>query len=665
MSSMQLSSLQRSALLLALLCGALTPAEGLSFSYPTFRDNIDEKDFIKSEYSRIYYSAIQITPDLSNPASIVNQSGRFLYKKPFKLWGKGKGGARSRALFNSTFVLNITPQTDPGGEGLAFIVTGSPTLPEKSQGEWLGIVNASSNGSAQANIVAVEFDTRKSYLEDVDDNHVGLDVNSVYSIQQVPLLSYGVNLSSQTNYTVTIRYDSQNIAIFVSQTNETREEMKNIPVLSRTLDLSEYLSQKVYVGFSASTSNSTQLNCIRSWDFHSSHIDENSNLLWVWITVPAVFVLVTGVSAYLFWTRQGEKEDAHLQIDEEIQTNSMAPKKFKLKELQRATGRFNPKNKLGKGGFGTVYKGLLGNKEVAVKRVSKDSRQGKQEFIAEVTTIGRLRHKNLVKLIGWCYERHELLIVYEFMPNGSLDRFVFRDDTLGMEKEEPTLSWERRHSIILGVAQALDYLHNGCEKRVLHRDIKASNIMLDSDFIARLGDFGLARTIQQSGLTHHSTKEIAGTPGYMAPETFLTGRATVETDVYAFGVLVLEVVCGRRPSNQNEQNNYNNSIVYWLWDLYSRGRILNAVDSRLDGDIDEDDMACVLVLGLSCCHPNPHLRPSTRTVLKVLTREADPPALPTERPAFVWPAMPPSFKEDTEFDLAGGQIPPFTELTGR
>ncbi|BBH07450.1 Concanavalin A-like lectin protein kinase family protein [Prunus dulcis] len=619
---MQLSSLQRSALLLALLCGALTPAEGLSFSYPTFRDNIDEKDFIKSEYSRIYYSAIQITPDLTIQAV-----------------GKGKGGARSRALFNSTFVLNITPQTDPGGEGLAFILTGSPTLPEKSQGEWLGIVNANSNGSAQANIVAVEFDTRKSYLEDVDDNHVGLDVNSVYSIQQVPLLSYGVNLSSQTNYTVTIRYASQNITIFVSQTNETREEMKNIPVLSRTLDLSEYLSQKVYVGFSASTSNSTQLNCIRSWDFHSSHIDENSNLLWVWITVPAVFVLVTGVSAYLFWTRQGEKEDAHLQIDEEIQTNSMAPKKFKLKELQRATGGFNPRT--------SSEKGLLGNKDVAVKRVSKDSRQGKQEFIAEVTTIGRLRHKNLVKLIGWCYERHELLIVYE---DG---------------EREPTLSWERRHSIILGVAQALDYLHKGCEKRVLHRDIKASNIMLDSDFIARLGDFGLARTIQQSGLTHHSTKEIAGTPGYMAPETFLTGRATVETDVYAFGVLVLEVVCGRRPSNQNEQNNYNNSIVYWLWDLYSRGRILDAVDSRLDGDIDEDDMACVLVLGLSCCHPNPHLRPSMRTVLKVLTREADPPALPTERPAFVWPAMPPSFKEDAEFDLAGGQIPPFTELTGR
>ncbi|KAK9921667.1 hypothetical protein M0R45_030169 [Rubus argutus] len=151
----------------------------------------------------------------------------------------------------------------------------------------------------------------------------------------------------------------------------------------------------------------------------------------------------------------------------------------------------------------------------------------------------------------------------------------------------------------------------------------------------------------------------------MAPETFLTARATVETDVYAFGVLVLEVVCGRRPGDQIEQNNYNNSIVYWLWDLYSRGRVLDAVDSRLAGDIDADDMVRVLTLGLACCHPNPHQRPSMRTVLKVLTREADPPFLPTERPAFVWPSMPPSFNEDTKSDLTGGRLTPFTEIIGR
>ncbi|XP_050383234.1 probable L-type lectin-domain containing receptor kinase S.5 [Argentina anserina] len=663
---MQFSSFQTLIFLLALLCGALTQASCLSFSYPEFK-NENETDFLWSEKDfRIINDAIQVTIDVSG-GPISNQSGRVLYKKKFRLWGDG---GRKKASFNSTFNINISNRTDPGAEGLAFILTANETLPENSNGQWLGIVNASSNGSIQARIVAVEFDTSKSYEQDLDDNHVGVDVNSIYSLKQESLTRYGIRLSSGTNYTVTVQYDSQNLTIFISHPTDTGDQM-NDQVLSLPLNLTEYLPEKVYVGFSASTGNNTQLNCITSWNFTSSRIEENPNLLWVWIATPAavVFAFLAGVASYIYWRRHHGKElleDAYPWLEDEIQSTAMAPKKFELKELQRATSRFNPKNKLGKGGFGTVYKGCLGNKEIAVKRISKNSRQGMQEFIAEVTTIGSLRHKNLVKLIGWCYERQELLIVYELMPNGSLDRFLFGENMLGKEMEEPPLSWERRHNIINGVAQALDYLHNGCEKRVLHRDIKASNIMLDADFTARLGDFGLARTLQQSEVTHHSTKEIAGTPGYMAPETFLTARATVETDVYAFGVLVLEVACGRRPAgNQVEQSNYNNSIVYWLWDLYSRGRVLDAVDSRLDGDTDEDDMVSVLTLGLACCHPDPHQRPSMRTVLKVLTREADPPVLPIERPAFVWPSMPPSFKEDTECDLAGGRLTPFTEIIGR
>ena len=151
----------------------------------------------------------------------------------------------------------------------------------------------------------------------------------------------------------------------------------------------------------------------------------------------------------------------------------------------------------------------------------------------------------------------------------------------------------------------------------------------------------------------------------MAPETFLTGRATVETDVYAFGVLVLEVLCGRKPGNQNEQNDYNSSIVYWLWELYRKGRILDAIDSRLINEIDEEGMFCMLVLALACCHPNPHQRPSMSKVLKVLTGETPPPLVPTERPVFVWPAMPPSFKENTGNSFTNGQLCPFTELSGR
>jgi serine/threonine protein kinase len=652
------------SLFLALLLlggGILTQVGCFSFDFPKFSDQNASDLLMLSENSRIDVEAIQVTPNVRIDSYLENKSGRAFYKKQFRLWSKSKGVT---ATFNTTFLLNISPATPNTkvGEGMAFILAADAALPGGSDGQWLGIENAASNGSSR--VVAVEFDTRKSYPDDLDDNHVGLDVNSINSIKQVSLGGYGVNLSAGNDTPVRVVYDGKNITVSVLvMTNGTGEYT---PLISLPLVLSDYLPEMVFVGFSASTSNYTELNCVRAWEFEGSDIGEDAELLWVWITVPVVvIVLICGIVFYLYWERKHRErpEDAYQGMEDQIRGSSMAPRNFKLRELRKATGNFNPKNKLGKGGFGTVYKGLLANKEVAVKRVSKDSRQGKQEFIAEVTTIGSLRHKNLVKLIGWCYEKRELLIVYEYMPHGSLDKFVFGDDKLG--SEEQPLSWERRHTIIHGVAQALDYLHNGCEKRVLHRDIKASNIMLDSDFSARLGDFGLARTIQQSDVTHHSTKEIAGTPGYMAPETFLVGRATVETDIYAFGVLVLEVICGRKPANTGEHNDYNNGIVYWLWELRRKDRILDAVDSRLEGQFDEEEMVGMLVLGLACCHPNPHQRPSMRTVLQILTGEAPPPLLPTERPAFVWPAMPPSFKEDTDTGFIKSQATPFTDIAGR
>ena len=666
MGNLRFSLLLTTILVITLFSSAVTKVGCLDFRFPTF-SNDDQKYLIGN--SRISLSAIQVTPDNSKATLLMNKSGRSLHRESVRLWRKGKGNQnRIMASFNSTFMLNISPFPTgnyPLGEGLSFILTGDPTLPNNSQGKWLGIVNDTTNGSSQAGILAVEFDTRKSFSEDIDDNHVGLDLNSIYSIKQVSLSDYGLNISSGKNLTVRVQYDGKNISVFVNLTNVTSKNLES-PVLTLPLNLSDYLPEKVYVGFAGSTSeNNTQLNCILSWDFHSSNIDENPNLLWVWIAVGTAIVLLIGVGICLYWIRPCCKKgiETYPRIEDQIQVSSMGPKKFQLKELRRATSNFNPKNKLGKGGFGTVYKGVIGDKEVAVKSLSKDSRQGQQEFIAEVTTIGKLSHRNLVKLIGWCYESHELLIVYEFMPNRSLDKFIFRDENLGTEV--PELRWERRRSIIFGVARALDYLHNGCEKRVLHRDIKSSNIMLDSEFNAKLGDFGLARTIQQSEKTHHTTREIAGTPGYMAPESFLTGRATVETDVFAFGVLVLEVISGRKPGNQNEENSFTNGMVLWIWGLYSNGMTLDAVDPRLNYEFEDDEVACILELGLACCHPNPHERPSMRTILKVLIGEEDPPMVPVDVPAFVWPSMPSSFKEDGETTRKGGQLSPFTEITGR
>ncbi|XWS44389.1 hypothetical protein CRYUN_Cryun15aG0041000 [Craigia yunnanensis] len=353
-------------------------------------------------------------------------------------------------------------------------LTGSSSIqastPENSAGQWLGIINSTTTGLS--NIVAVEFDTSKSYTEDVDDNHVGIDVRSAVSIDSKSLSGQCVNLSSGIDIMAIVQYDAQStiMSVFVSSVNSGEESMEK-PILSHHLDLSDYLPEDNYVGFSASTGvNASQLNAVRSWNFttfETSNKKKHKRL------------------------KRELLEDDDSEVDLNIKSSSTSLQKFHLKEHKFATENFSLKNKLGKGGFGTVYKGTLGNKEVAVKRISKNSQHGKQDFIAEVNSIGNVHHKNLVKLIGWYYESNEHLLVYEFMPNGSLDKLIFWNETTAVLKGI-TLTWERRLNIICGVTQALDYLHNGCEKRVLHRDIEASNIMLDLDSNARLGDFGLA-----------------------------------------------------------------------------------------------------------------------------------------------------------------------------
>ncbi|OMO83353.1 hypothetical protein COLO4_22583 [Corchorus olitorius] len=497
----------RLLILAVFLSQALFKAIGLEFNFSSFQKE-DIKYLILSEDSYLV-NAIQVTRD-TNGAPIENLSGRALYKKPFRL---SKGNGSTMATFNTTFLVNIKPQTSPGGEGLAFIITGDSALPENSQGKWLGIVNETSNGSSQARVVAVEFDTRKSDdTDDVDDNHVGLNINSIHSTNQVSLTRYGFNISAGVDLRVFVGYNGNNLTVSVNETL----------ILSEPLDLSTHLPEEVYVGFSASTSTYTELNCVKSWQFSGIDIGGGPNLLWVWIMVPvaSVTLLIILISVLLYHRMRApvdeDLEGGRGNIEDQITLSNLAPNKFRLKELKQATGDFSPKNKLGK------------------------------------------------------------------------------------EKEK----------------------------------------------------------------THHSTVEIAGTPGYMAPETFLVSRATVETDVYSFGVLTLEVVCGRKPGNQSEQNNYNNSIVNWLWELYRKGRITDAADLKMDGKFEEKEVECVLILGLACCHPNPHYRPSMKTVLQVLSGEAEPPQIPHERPSFVWPAMPPSFSKIDD-SLTGSQLTPFTELTGR
>ena len=223
-----------------------------------------------------------------------------------------------------------------------------------------------------------------------------------------------------------------------------------------------------------------------------------------------------------------------------------------------------------------------------------------------------------------------MLLVYEYMPNGSLDNHLF------CSQEKASLSWSLRYKIAFGVASALHYLHNEYDQKVVHRDLKASNIMLDANFDARLGDFGLARAIdnERTSYADQHLKGVAGTIGYIAPECFHTGKATRDSDVYAFGAVLLELVCGQRPWMQRD--NFN-SLVDWVWWLHREGCLLKAVDERLGNNYSVEEAERLLLLGLACSHPNAGERPKTQAIIQIISGLINVPRVQPFKPTFMWP----------------------------
>ncbi|XP_078149479.1 cysteine-rich receptor-like protein kinase 6 [Carex rostrata] len=329
-----------------------------------------------------------------------------------------------------------------------------------------------------------------------------------------------------------------------------------------------------------------------------------------------VTLLIAVVVAAVFLLRRKtyvqENVDTNVQL---ILNPSAQYKVFDLDTLRNATHNFSEKNKLGQGGFGPVYKGTLPNgQQLAVKRLSGSSLQGLRELTNEVGFLAKLKHKNLVELLGCCIQKKENILCYEFLPNGSLDKILFAKDPL----KRLELGWKVRYKIIEGIGRGLHYLHEESRLKIIHRDLKSSNILLDKDMSPKISDFGLARFFADDQ-SHKDTTVIAGTFGYMAPEYVLHGNFSAKSDVYSFGVLLLEIVTGQRNGSCASSGRASNIA----WKHWKNNTIDELKDPMLEDLYLEEITKCVHI-ALLCVQEEPIVRPNMEAVNHMLADGAIP-----------------------------------------
>jgi len=592
-------------------------------------------NLLLSEIAKIHPNGLL---ELTNTSK--QQIGRAFFPFPFLFNTSLFNNSRSLS-FSTQFAFSMVSELPTlGGHGMAFTISPSANFTGALATQYLGILNSTSNGLSSNHLLAVELDAVPSPdLKDINDSHVGIDVNSLISIESAPVTYFSDEEKENKSLTLTsghvmhvwIDYEEVEMLLNVTVAPVTRTK-PTLPLLSTSLDLSSVMLDSMYVGFSASTGAVASSHYILGWSFNRGGQAQSLDVSklptlptqrksrkkpHVRIVVPTItaIILLVAISGDVCIIRRKKYEELREDWEQEY-----GPQRFSYKDLYKATKGFSDSELLGRGGFGKVYGGVLpsSNMQVAIKKVSHDSRQGTKEFVTEIVSMGRLRHRNLVQLFGYCRRKGELLLVYDYMPNGSLDKFLFRNDT-------PSLNWARRYQIIRGVASALLYLHEEWEQVVLHRDVKASNVLLDADLNGRLGDFGLAK-FHDHGSAPQTTK-VVGTVGYLAPEITRTGKSTTCSDVFSFGTFMLEVACGRRPV-ESEGPPEEVVLVDWVLECWKRGAILGTVDPRFEGNHVEEEMELVLKLGLLCTHRTPAARPSMRQAVQYLDGNATLPDLP-------------------------------------
>nr|GLL28604.1 L-type lectin-domain containing receptor kinase IX.1-like isoform X1 [Ipomoea trifida] len=646
----------------------------LSFDLPSIGPG-DANVRIKLEgNASITDQGIQLTPNEPELELMRNKAGRATYVESLHLWDRDSG---ELADFTTNFTFTISSDGSNGyADGLAFFLANfsTPLNITLTHGGGLRLMNETQPTPPDP-FVAVVFDTFSHQANRAQTN-VSININSM--LEPVTIKPWLNEVPLGMSNTASITYIASSKILQVNFTGSWKGNYLT-DSLSYKVDLREYLPEFVSIGFSAATGWFFKKNTVSSWQFDSTPLWPNnvsasqapkiSPSPQQQYTVPApgpgtslnrndtntdskgrnklkrglviaglsigvlVFIALLSIAISVYFKKtRGAKRNNHQIIlgaamEGEFEMAGYGPKNFSYTELASATDNFSEEHKLGEGGFGGVYSGFLRdlNLDVAVKRVSSQSKQGIEEYTSEVKIISQLRHRNLVPLHGWCHENGELLLVYEYMPGGSLDSHLF--------KRKSPLNWRLRYKIAQGLASALSYLHEDWEQCVLHRDIKSSNVLLDSSFNARLGDFGLAWLVD-----HEQTPEktyLGGTPGYVAPECHITFKTSKESDVFSFGVVALEIACGRKAILANKRED-RKSLVDWVWDLYGTGRLLEAADPKLCGNFEEQEMERLMIIGLWCAHPDSNSRPKISLALHCLKFQVQLPILPEKMPKPVY-----------------------------
>ncbi|KAI5072870.1 hypothetical protein GOP47_0012976 [Adiantum capillus-veneris] len=584
---------------------------------------------------------ILLNPDPSTTISLVEANiGKMVYKDPIRF----KFPKYGMVSFSTSFTFKITTTGDypNGGSGMVFFISDYKKAPMGSYGRYFGMVSPTALNAQR--FFAVEFDTRNSTnLGDVSDSHIGIDINSLESLNSSDTSpnsknpSYYPQLFLYNNYTFTawVDYNSSTNLIEVWMTNSSTSQRPSTTILSHKYDLSNVFNDTMFVGFSATNNVSEdgmEGHALFSWNFtiHYPIDDEHAKgtgsvlkLALIGVGVGIVAILVC-CACFLIWKRNKKSKlgrnktvrphSGSVVISMDHSTTSVAL--YTLKQLKKATSNFSNDNQIGEGGYSFVYKGVLEDGTmIAVKRLKgnlkKDRREA--EFLSELKVISNTRHRNLLQLQGWCCENEEALLVYNYMSKGSLDRYLYGS-------ERGTLARDTRLRILEGVASALQYLHSGLGDCVLHRDVKAANVLLTDDFQSMLCDFGLARLISHSQ-ADAITMTAAGTTGYIAPEVVFSGKFSDKADVYGFGVLALEVASGRPAIDRYQLNLDEVRLVEWVWNLHLSNKLIEALDSCMRLDIStaqEEQWKGVLHLALMCCNPSAESRPNMRQVCQTL-----------------------------------------------